>query len=97
MIYLKILHVWLICFGGLLFQQPYSEGWDKKLNQMMDENKTVEYGYLTVCIDGIEVWVSNRWYSYAHPHGSKNKLPAVRPSIKTMIRFSKYIDNKAFK
>lgn len=95
MLYFEMFKVWVSVLGGSLFQESYSEGWDKKLNELMDQDVEVRTSYHTVILDGIEIWTSNRWYSYAHAYGKK--FPKARPSIKTMIRFSKYIDQKIYK
>jgi hypothetical protein len=95
MIYFEMFKVWLSVLGGILFQESYSAGWDKKLNELMDAGVEVDMSYHTVILGGIEIWTSNRWYSYAHAYGKE--FPRARPSIKTMIRFSKYVDEKVYK
>lgn len=94
MLYLKVFGVWLKCFCGILFQEPYSKVWDIKLNELMDKNLFIKAGDHTVTIGEYKIWISNKWYSYAHPWGCGK--PAVRPSIKTMIRFSEYVEKKSF-
>lgn len=95
MIYLRMFKVWLSVWGGVLFGEQYSKGWDIKLNQLLDEYPIEPHGKHCVKIDSVVVWTSNQWYSYGHPYGSK--YPQRRPSIKTMIRLNDEIDRQLFK
>ena len=96
MIYIKVAAVWLSCWGGLLFQKPYSRAWDEKLNQLLDNPEDIKIlCALTINFGDITVWVGNKYYSYGHPYNCRR--PEVRPSIKTMIRLSKVLDEAYFK
>ena len=96
MVYVKVFFIWLSNFCGLLFQQPYSKAWDEKLNKLLDNPKDIKIeGKCTVRFGDITVWVGNKYYSYGHPYSCRR--PEVRPSIKTMIRLSKVLDEAYFK
>lgn len=77
-------------FFGALHQYPYCDIWDKKLNELIDAGNA-KMGYHTLIFNNIEVWVSNRFYSYGHIY--RAGIKAHRPSIKTMIRLAKLQDS----
>lgn len=66
--------------------------YDKLLNDILDNVKTLEVDTLTVTINGIEFWTSNYPYSYGNvwegPHKSTTKL---LPSVKTRKRLYKLL------
>jgi hypothetical protein len=95
MIYLQILWIRISLMGGLLFGNPYSKAWDKKLNELLDEYPIKFTSPHYVTLGDVNVWISNRWYTYAHPYASK--LPERRPSIRTMIRLNAEIEKQLFK
>ena len=88
----------LLChFANTLFgmyQRPYSEEWDKHLNEIMDGHKSVEAGRHTITFEYqnniIEIWTSNRWYAFGHIHyvNGKNVEPEseFRPRFMPMLK-----------
>lgn len=66
--------------------------WDTLLSELLDEENLQVYsedGYrYTVKINGVEIWISNKYYYYGS--GSNQKVP----SIKTMLRLEKLINMK---
>lgn len=101
MFYIRWFGVWVSVHGGLLFQKSYSRAWDKTLENLIDTKTPVKFNPHTVEIGDYEVWISNRWYSYATPYcgafSVSKRVPECRPSIKVMIKFSDYIESQAFK
>tara|TARA_R110000744_G_C19371770_1_gene563239 strand:+ start:76995 stop:77297 length:303 start_codon:yes stop_codon:yes gene_type:complete len=97
MIYIKVFLVWISNIFGFGFQQDYSKGWNKKVIDMLESGCKVTNidGHTVTFENGVTIWISNKYYSYAHPYHCN--LPKVRPSIKTMIRLNEYIKESAFK
>lgn len=96
-------HVLNTLFG--MYQQKFSDDWDKDLNFLLDEGTFVEGGPHTIKIahNGkvYGIWVSNRWYSYGHIYtvsdeGDVFKQESIsrqaqrRARIRTMIRLHEY-------
>lgn len=77
-----------------MYQRPYSEAWDKHLNEIMDGYKYVEAGQYTITFeyenDIIEIWTSNRWYAFGHIYyvngKGVEKEHEFRPRFMTMLR-----------
>lgn len=61
---------------------PYSSLWDKKLNQLMRENKFIRDNDYHSKIGGCTVWIEN------HPYASFtcDLLPEGRPSRRTILK-----------
>jgi len=68
---------------------PVNEGWDDKLNQLMDNGVGVKRlnHYEVVFDDGTVIWVSNFPYAY----GSNGLNDGYLPSRKTALRLAKYL------
>ena len=68
---------------------PINEGWDDKLNQLMDDGVGVRRlnDYAVVFDDGTVVWVGNFPYAY----GANRLNYGYLPSRKTVLRLAKYI------
>jgi len=68
---------------------PTNEGWDKKINQLIDSRVGVKRfsRYQVIFDDGTVVWVSNFPYAY----GSNGLNDGYLPSRKTVLRLSEYI------
>lgn len=92
MIYRYFFHLLRTVFG--FYQKPFSSEWDSRLNEIIDSGSIVEAGEHTVIYqmgsDVIEVWISNRWYSFAHVYLVNGKFVSKefqnRPRLNTMIR-----------
>lgn len=86
---------------GLLHQQKYSKAWDDELNRLMDtywdkgELRNYKFNgpsYHTILLDDVQVWVSNKYFSYGHRYGTYNTTYVERrPSVKTMIKLNRYV------
>jgi len=87
---LHIIGVWFSVFGGLLFQEKYSSRWDNELNELITNAKEVKVGPHTTEINGVNLWTSNKYYSYGYKWGWKSE--SFRPSIKTMLRLNQFIN-----
>lgn len=91
------LGVFLCHFANTLFrmhQQPFSEEWDARLNELLDRGEIVECRehILTIKYLGneIDIWCSNKWYSFGYEwrvngcYVDSNRR--YRPRIKTMVK-----------
>ena len=80
----------ILCF----YHQRYSSDWDVMLNHMLDNGivKGIDQYTITLEFNGnlIEIWCSNRWYSFAHIYSINGKKVdcemQCRPKMKTMIK-----------
>lgn len=76
-------------FWGVMHFEKYDRAWDSLLSAILDSGhaKISNLGAHTVEINGVEVWIANRFYSYGHIYRS---LPAKsgRPSVRTMIKLA---------
>ena len=59
---------------------PTDWEWDKLLNEILDEVKSVKVGRHTSNLDGVEIWTSNWPYAYGslHNFGDASGLPSVK-------------------
>ena len=100
---LKYLYIFFIgSFFGLLFQQPYSKLWDKKLKGLLKgvENGTVEFvpifnsdtKVLTCYIGETLIWTINYPYSFGHLYSYSSDVPKHRPSYTAMIKLKGLVD-----
>ena len=77
-----------------MYQQPFLKEWDDMLNDIIDKGLIVEVGELTIKFNyegkEYEIWVGNRWYSYAHIYSIGGKYikrsQEFRPRFRTMRR-----------
>lgn len=77
-----------------MHQQKFSEEWDERLNELLDMGEIVDCSEHTLSIEylgnEIEIWCSNRWYSFAHAYRVNgtpvDKNRQYRPRLKTMFR-----------
>ncbi len=85
-----------------IYQKPYSESWDKLLNDILDHGQIISASRHTVNFEyqGCEfsVWNANKYYAYGYLYrldgydiNDENKF---RPKFKTMKRFSKRIQDE---
>lgn len=90
-------HVLRVIF--CLYQEGFNKEWDCKLNSILDEGEllglrthTINYKYQG---NNYEIWISNRWYSYAHLHYFNDKYTGrnvqFRPSFRTMVKLHKAV------
>lgn len=78
---------------GALHQKPYSEKWDRVLNELLDKyGDSAKWGEYTVFLGEAEVWVRNRMYSYGFLYNTGKGGVRCRPSVSTMIRLAKLQD-----
>ncbi|MBA8034187.1 hypothetical protein HV096_19275 [Citrobacter freundii] len=84
-------------FANLIFgmyQHTFSEWWDSRLNNLLDKGEVIEAGMYTLRIkykgDGIEIWCSNKWYSFGNEYRVNNRTVdnerQYRPRFKTMVK-----------
>lgn len=88
---------------GALFQRKYCKRWDSVVNEIILEgtfvkfhknhSKTFNYS-ATVNIHGNEynLWLANKWYAYGYNYSQLNYQEQYRPSIKTMIKLEKWLE-----
>lgn len=99
----KYLEVLFDTWFGTLFQRKYCEAWDGKLNEIISRGCFVKfhknfYGNLLytviVDLDGVkfEIWLANKWYCYGYNYAETNYNEQFRPSIKTMIKLEKWVN-----
>jgi len=60
--------------------------WDKKLNEMLDNPEFTNFGSHTVKLNGIEIWVQNKYYSSAGWYKKGVSAPYL-PKRSTVFRF----------
>ncbi|AQW17601.1 hypothetical protein ACSOR1_003208 [Escherichia coli] len=85
-------HIFNTIFG--FYQQPFLKEWDAMLNDILDKGLIMEVDELTIKInyegEEYQIWVGNRWYSYAHIYSLNGKLltnrQEFRPRFRTMRR-----------
>ncbi|ENP0422108.1 hypothetical protein ACOGYR_001720 [Edwardsiella piscicida] len=74
------------------YQEPFSESWDLKLNDMIESGEVVECRECAVDFlyrgSVISVWVGNKWYSFGYEYlinwGAVPHEMRFRPRFKTM-------------
>lgn len=99
----KYLEVLFATWFGVLFQKKFSEEWDNKVSQLITKGEFVSffksnYNYYTysvnVKLDGTlyEVWLANQWHCYGYNYAETNYNEQFRPSIKTMIKLEKWVN-----
>ncbi|EOF6267714.1 hypothetical protein ACK1GW_004997, partial [Salmonella enterica] len=53
-----------------MYQLPFSQEWDARLNKLLDEGVLLSVGEYTATFSAgentVEVWIANRWYSFGH-------------------------------
>ncbi|ELZ7139484.1 hypothetical protein AB7T60_004950, partial [Salmonella enterica] len=51
-----------------MYQLPFSQEWDARLNKLLDEGVLLSVGEYTATFSAgehtVEVWIRNRWYSF---------------------------------
>lgn len=86
-------------------QLPYSEHWDKILNNLMDNVKaeishpnSLDGVIYTIRFDKVEVWIQNYPYSYGHIYNhDKSDSIKVRPSRLTIKRLKRFVEIESLK
>ena len=63
--------------------------WDKLLNEILDDVKSVKVGLHTANLDGVEIWTSNWPYAYGTLYSHSSGIP----SVKTRKRLKAAIEN----
>ncbi|MGG6192992.1 hypothetical protein ACQV2B_02695 [Pantoea allii] len=83
------------------YHERYSREWDEELNRIIDSDSQPEIRRHTAKfnVDGkcYEVWIANAYYSFGHIYSvdgvyAPKKLQR-RPSISTMIRLGKLVND----
>lgn len=70
----------------------YNEEWDKKINELMDNNKFIITSQETARLWNIEVWIANHPYASFSPFNPIDSR--IRPSRSTIDRaFNKIIED----
>lgn len=98
----KYFEVMYNTFFGSLFQKKYSREWDAVVQRIISEG---EFSYFHKN-DGItysaviklheseyEIWLANKWYAYGYNYSELNYSQQRRPSIKTMIKLEKWLED----
>ncbi|WP_051640572.1 hypothetical protein [Siccibacter colletis] len=91
------LRVCLSHFANTLFrmhQQPFSDEWDARLNELLDHGEIVDCRENTLTIkylgNEVDIWCSNKWYSFGHAWRVNGFYVDInrqyRPRINTMVR-----------
>lgn len=80
--------IWVLLHPSFwIMNYPYNEGWDKALNEAMDNKAMVfKQGACRIELDGLEIWVANYPYAYG-----TNTVSGIRPSRRTVNRLASYI------
>lgn len=84
------------------YQRPFNKEWDILLNKILDNDAELNVGKHTAEyeFEGIvySVWISNRWYAYAHLNEfNGNRVESrleFRPKFKTMLRLYELTNQK---
>ena len=83
-----------------LYQMDYNKQWDLKLNELLDNIKSLEDVTLenhTVLIGSYEIWISNKYYSYGYARSIGDRFVPeyleFRPKFSTMKRLDKLVSN----
>ena len=84
---------------GLLHGPKYCEGWDTKLNEMMDKEfdtcslsfNSIYGGNYNVIFNDTRVWIANKYYSYGFDSDVPSRLQ-YRPSISTMVKLNRLVE-----
>lgn len=71
-----------------ILKDGYSEGWDHKLNKLLDENSFKNFDYYTAVLGTQKIWIANHPYASFTPHGDYSKK-VMRPSRLTIKRARK--------
>ena len=84
---------WHRLLPGYWYQDsPTDWEWDKLLNEILDDVKSVKIGlHHTSNLDGVEIWTSNWPYAYGALYGHSSGLPSVktRKRLKAAIEEAK--------
>lgn len=80
--------IWVLFHPSFwLVQDAYNEGWDKALNEAIDNKAIVtKQGDCRVVLEGLEIWVANYPYAYG-----TNTVAGIRPSRRTINKLANYI------
>ena len=92
-------HIFRTILG--LYQKEYNEDWDRVLNELLDGveagTSKVHTEAHSVVIEGFEIWVSNKWYSYGYLWFKDVKYVSsslrFRPKFSTMKRLDKLVSS----
>lgn len=87
-----IKHIANTIFG--MYQVPYSEEWDRELNDIMDSGRVIETSDCTITYlykgNAMSIWTANRWYAFGHLERVNDscvgKKFQKRPKFKTMLK-----------
>lgn len=78
------------------YNHPYCKQWDKTLNNLMKNHPCVEVSKQLVKIGDCEIWIWNPFWSYGWLYSLNGYIVEDevrrRPSVKTMLRFEKFLD-----
>nr|EGP3877108.1 hypothetical protein [Salmonella enterica subsp. enterica serovar Durban] len=88
---------YLCHIGNTLFcayQMPFSQEWDDKLNELLDEGILLFADECTATFSigehTVEIWIANRWYAFGEIHRLdgkyKPRFTGYRPRFRTMRR-----------
>lgn len=72
----------------------YSEIWDETLNNMLDKPFFSKLDRYTVDLNGVTIWISNRWYACCASH---NPEFMSLPSRRTVFRFFDVMEKEVLK
>ncbi|MGX5220265.1 hypothetical protein ACVTMO_16735 [Pseudomonas segetis] len=94
MSFYRFLFVWAVStFFGLLHQKKYCREWDESLGVLLEKHwDTAQVGEHTAKIGSVEVWVSNKFYSFGHIY--RTSVPERRPGIWNMYRLAVLVDSQ---
>lgn len=73
-----------------LRNEPYSKEWDKMLNKMLDNPTWETWGEYDIKLNGVTIWVRNKFYDTAYPRYSAHVLPSRRTAFRFHDAFLKY-------
>ncbi|EBN8660567.1 hypothetical protein ACK1DB_001181 [Salmonella enterica] len=77
-----------------MYQLPFSQEWDARLNELLDEGVLLFVGEYTATFSTgehtVEVWITNRWYSFGGLYCFDGECAPqhlqARPRFRTMRR-----------
>ena len=93
MIYEYIGHILNTLFG--MYQEPFDKEWDSMLTMLIVFGTVVALDDYTITFkygdDHYNVWIGNKYYSYAWLYMRASDRKRTRPKFKTMLRLNKLV------
>ncbi|ECI0119917.1 hypothetical protein XS87_04465 [Salmonella enterica subsp. enterica] len=88
-----------------MYQLPFSQEWDARLNKLLDEGVLLSVGEYTATFSAdentVEVWIANRWYSFGELYRLDGEYVSPscqhRPRFRTMRRLYAVVNDYAAK